>query len=115
MTFAMARHAAIDLALIFEIPPSPPNPERLNAEDLTRLKTLLRTAGLEFQDTSESDARLTELRHLYEPFIHAISQALLLPLPSWLPNHNLPDNWQTSAWDRSDHFFVPQASDSRQQ
>jgi len=105
MTFAMCRHSAIDLALVFDIPPALPIPDRLPLERLTQLKELIRAAGLEFKDSPVCDERLNELRHLYEPFVNAISTALLLPLPDWLPNHNLPDNWQTSQWDRNDHFF----------
>ncbi len=105
MTFAMSRHAAIDLALVFDSPPTPPDPIRLNDDDSAYLKTLLKNAGLEFVDTPEAAARLTELRGLYDPYINSLSHVLLLDLPSWLPNPDLPDNWQTSHWDQNDHFF----------
>ena len=105
MTFAMSRHAAIDLALVFDTPPTPPNPDRLTEEKRDFLKTLLKDAGLRFHDNQEADARLSELRGLYDPYINSLSKQLLLPLPSWLPNPDLPDNWQTSAWNRNDHFF----------
>ena len=108
MTFAMSRHAAIDLALVFETPPTPPDPDRLSPEKRDALKTLLKEAGLRFHDTPDADARLTELRGLYDPFINSLSKQLLLGLPSWMPNPDLPDNWQTSAWDRNDHFFQGQ-------
>ena len=105
MTFAMSRHAAIDLALVFDTPPTPPDPDRLTPEKRDVLKTLLKDAGLRFHDNPEADARLSELRGLYDPYINSLSKQLLLPLPSWLPNPDLPDNWQTSAWNQNDHFF----------
>ena len=103
MTFAMSRHAAIDLALVFDSPPTPPDPTRLNNDDAAYLKTLLKNAGLQFVDTPEADARLTELRGLYDPYVNSLSHILLLALPSWLPNPDLPDNWQTSAWHGSEN------------
>ena len=105
MTFAMARHAAVDLALVFGTPPRNPDEDRLPPERLTALTALLQDSGLQVIATPETDQRLSELRHLYEPFVNSLSNILLLDLPAWLPNPNLPDNWQTSAWDRSDHFF----------
>ena len=105
MTFAMARHAAVDLALVFDTPPRAPSQDRLPPERSAYLVTLLRDSGLSVTETPETDERLTELRHLYEPFVNSLSHILLLDLPTWLPNPSLPDNWQTSAWDRSDHFF----------
>src|SRR5262249_50131910 len=38
MTFAMARHAAVDLALILKITPSAPKPDRISPEELQRLR-----------------------------------------------------------------------------
>lgn len=105
MTFAMSRHAAIDLALVFESLPTPPNPDRLPPEDAETLKKLLKEAGFPFTETPENANRLTELRGLYDPYINSLSKILMLALPSWLPNPDLPDNWQTSGWNRSDHFF----------
>ncbi len=105
MTFAMARHAAVDLALVSNTPPRSSDQDRLPPDRSAHLTTLLRDSGLRVVETPETDQRLTELRHLYEPFVNSLSHILLLDLPTWLPNPNLPDNWQTSGWDRSDHFF----------
>src|SRR5205085_12582828 len=41
LTFAMARHAAVDLALIFNVPPRPPDPDRLAGDQLGRLREAL--------------------------------------------------------------------------
>jgi hypothetical protein len=105
MTFAMARHAAVDLALVFNSPPHPPDPDRLPPERLEELDRLLSEGGLGVTRTPEADAKLKKLRGLYEPYVNSLSEILVLALPAWMPNPDLPDNWQTSAWDRNDHFF----------
>jgi Ion channel len=100
LTFAMARHAAVDLALVFRTPPRPPDPDRLPPDGLARLREVLRGAGLALQEGSAADARLGELRGLYEPFVNALAEYLLFPLPPVLPEKEPVDNWQTSAWMR---------------
>jgi hypothetical protein len=100
MTFAMARHAAVDLALVFRQPPRLPGPDRLPPESLARLRETLRDAGLPLQGGAAADARLIELRGLYEPFVHALAMFLLIDLPPVNPDQEPVDNWQTSAWMR---------------
>ena len=46
MTFAMARHAAVDLAMVFRLRPRTDCPDRLPPECLARLRKALREAGL---------------------------------------------------------------------
>jgi len=100
LTFAMARHAAVDLAMAFRQRPRPPAPDRLPPERLARLRDALRDAGLALRDGAAADARLTELRGLYEPFVNALAEFLLIDLPSVNPDREPVDNWQTSAWMR---------------
>ena len=100
LTFAMARHAAVDLALVFRTPPLPPDPERLPAERLAQLRQLLREAGLEVRDGPAVDKKLAELRGMYEPFVNALARRFLFALPPVLPERATVDNWQTSAWTR---------------
>lgn len=114
MTFAMSRHAAVDLAHVFNIPPEAPKPDRLPPERWVELRASLVAAGVELHDGPAVEARLSELRYLYEPFINTLARALELAIPSWLPNPNLPDNWQTSAWDHRDHFFQTAAEVSHE-
>jgi hypothetical protein len=100
MTFAMARHAVVDLAMVFRQQPRFPGPDRLPPESLARLRETLRQAGLSLQGGAAADARLTELRGLYEPFVHALAVFLLIDLPPVNPERAPVDNWQTSAWMR---------------
>jgi hypothetical protein len=100
LTFAMARHAAVDLALTFRTPPVAPDPERLSGERLARLREQLRGAGVDLPDDPAFEARLAELRAMYEPFVNALARYLLFTLPPVVPDKPAVDNWQTSAWTR---------------
>ena len=100
MTFAMARHAAVDLAMVFHQRPRLSGPDRLPPESLARLRETLRDAGLPLQGGAAAEARLAELRGLYEPFVHALAVYLLFDLPPVNPDQEPVDNWQTSAWMR---------------
>jgi hypothetical protein len=100
LTFAIARHAAVDLALIFKQPPIDPVPDRLLPDQLSQLRESLRTAGLEMADGPVADKKLSELRAMYEPFVNALARYLLFALPPVLPAKPPVDNWQTSAWTR---------------
>ena len=102
----MARHAAVDLALVFRVPPLPPQPNRLEAEPFARLRDLLRRANIDLGETEAFEKRLAELRKLYEPFVNALARHFLLALPPILADNPKADNWQTSALDaaRSRHW-----------
>lgn len=96
LTFAMARHAAVDLLLVSERPLLPPSSDRLPTADLARLWESLRGAGLALRDESAAEKALTELRALYEPFVNALATHLGFALPLFVPAKPPVDNWQTS-------------------
>jgi hypothetical protein len=98
LTFAMARHAAVDLALVFKTPPNNPDPNRLSSDQLLRLRAEFREAGLALREGPSIDLKLAELRAMYEPFVKALSQYFIVSLPPLLPERAVVDNWQTSAW-----------------
>ena len=100
LAFAAARHAAVDLALVLRAPPHRPDPDRLPAERLGRLRAELDAAGLPVRPDEAATAKLAELRGLYEPFLAGLGERLLLRLPPFLPEGPAVDNWQTSAWMR---------------
>jgi hypothetical protein len=100
LTFAMARHAVVDLALVFRLAPPSGSSERLSAAQFQRLRELLSGAGLPLCEGTASAANLTQLRGMYEPFAAALGQHFLLALPPFLPDQPPVDNWQTSPWTR---------------
>jgi hypothetical protein len=104
LTFAIARHAAVDLAQVFRTPPSPPEQERLRVEELGKIREILVSYGIGLRDGEEHDRRLNELRKLYEPYVHALASHLHMNMPDWLPTKTV-DNWQTSAWGRASTGF----------
>jgi hypothetical protein len=100
LTFAMARHAVVDLAQIFNTAPREPVPDRLPNDDLTRLRSSLAAAGVRLAIGPEADKTLSELRGMYEPYVSPLADFLLLALPRWDPKPDAFDNWQTSRWGR---------------
>ena len=108
----MARHAAVDLGLVYQSPPVPPPSDRLSSVEFARLHDSLRQAGLELHDGTAVHAALTELRALYEPFINALAIYFQFAVPPFLPNQPVVDNWQTSPWTRRspDLSSLPTAS-----
>ncbi|HWB09053.1 MAG TPA: potassium channel family protein [Pirellulales bacterium] len=100
LTFAMARHTIVDLSLVLKVPPSAPAADRLPPDEFQRLRRLLAEAGVSFDDGSDVEKRLVELRAMYEPFAAALSQRLLFSLPPILSAKEPVDNWQTSPWTR---------------
>jgi hypothetical protein len=98
LTFAMARHAAVDLGLVFQIPPSPPTTDRLSPAAYGDLQESLRAAGLEHRDSPTTAGALTELRGLYEPFVNSLANYFQFTLPPFQPTKPTVDNWQTSPW-----------------
>ena len=100
LTFAMSRHAVVDLALVFKLSPPVSIPERLPPEEFNRLRELLLDAGLPLNQGPAFDAKLAELRAMYEPFVEALAQYFLVALPHFVTEKPPVDNWQTSPWTR---------------
>jgi len=98
LTFAMARHAIVDLSLVLHTAPRRLTSDRLPAADLAALRSLLRTEGTTLREGEEADRRLRELRGMYEPYVHALSHRLRLSVPPWIPRSDRADNWQVSEW-----------------
>ncbi len=99
LTFAIARHAVVDLSQVFGTPPHALPQDRLPAADLVRIRDILSPHGLKLHDGEAADRRLTELRAMYEPYIFALASYLMQPLPGWIPQaKGKKDNWQTTAW-----------------
>lgn len=101
LTFAMARHAAVDLAQVVNARYDPEVPDRLVNEDLQKLRSSLREYGLHLQEDGAADEKLTTLRSQYEPYIQGIARNLLITLPPWIRETTKKDNWQSGPWDRA--------------
>ncbi len=98
LTFAIARHTVVDLSQIFGTTPHMPKEDRLPAADLKTLRDGLAASGVRMRDGDNVERALTELRGMYEPYVHALAHYLRLAVPPWIPESGRPDNWQTSAW-----------------
>jgi len=97
--FAVARHAVVDLAQVFNTPPITTGGNRLSPAEFARLRDVLAASGILLNEELATEQKLAELRATYEPFVSSLAQFLLVSLPPWItPESNL-DDWQTSAWD----------------
>jgi Ion channel len=110
LTFAMTRHAVVDLAQVFGAPPRVAPADRLPPAALALLRAALVAAEFPLPGPGVVDDKLAELRGQYEPYVAALSEYLLQPLPAWHYESPRRDNWQTTAWDGNrrpmlwDHF-----------
>jgi hypothetical protein len=100
LTFAIARHAVVDLSQVFGTKPRGLVQDRLTGADLCRMRDTLKRHGMTISDAEAAERELTDLRKLYEPYIYALAVYLNQVLPPWIPDKKGKDNWQTSAWGR---------------
>ncbi len=97
LTFAMARHALVDLSQIFNLRPVPDAPDRLPPARCRELYDMLTASGIHLCYDESSRERLRQMRALYEPHAETLSRFLLMPLPQWFSDQPRKDNWQTVA------------------
>jgi len=100
-SFAIARHAAVDLAQVYGTSPMNPKSNRLSPADFRRMRNALAEVGLHLEHEEDAEKRLADIRQIYEPFVNALADHLLVNLPPWVVSVKTVDDWQTSAWD---HF-----------
>jgi hypothetical protein len=100
LTFAMARHAVVDIAQVFRTAPKSMASctSRLTESDFSRVCAILK-ADREL-NCAETEKRLRDLRAMYEPYVTALSEHLIMKLPPWILPEEAIDNWKTSAWGR---------------
>jgi hypothetical protein len=101
ITFAMARHAMVDLAQVVSARYNPRPPDRLPLEELKRLRQSLAERGVKLRDGVQFEEKLSYLRSLYEPYAVAIALNLSITLPPWIHPEKHKDNWQAGPWDRA--------------
>jgi hypothetical protein len=95
VTFAMARHAAVDLSQVLHADPDVAA-NRLPDGDVEALRRQIESAGLTLDRSPEADRRLRDLRRSYEPYVNGLARALMMPAPPWWQPQPVRDNWQVS-------------------
>ena len=100
LTFAMARHASVDLAQVVNARYDSGAPDRLPEADLNAMRDALATAGLRLRSDDSGRDKLAKLRSMYEPYVHSTARNLMLTLPQWRHAEKTRDNWQAGPWDR---------------
>lgn len=113
LTFAMARHALVDLSQIFSLAPVNGAPDRLSPQRYEELYTLLCQGGVGVCRDGHSYERLRAMRVLYEGYAEALSGYLRMPLPPWIAIDPHADNWLTVAKLRALTEEADPALDSR--
>jgi hypothetical protein len=101
LTFAMARHAAVDLSQVVNASYNPHANDRLSSADFQRLQSILAAAGLRTHTDAEALEKLDHLRSLYEPYVEGIGRNLLIEIPRWFRDGSKKDNWEAGPWDRA--------------
>ena len=98
LTFAIARHAVVDLAEVLRVPASRPTQDRLPPKEVAAVRNLLVECRASSKCGESGDKKLIELREMYEPYLNGLSLRLLMPLPSWGVGHRFVENWKRTAW-----------------
>lgn len=101
LTFAICRHALVDLAQVTAVPPRLVPLDRFEPAILMEIRKILGACGTPLCKSRSADETLEKLRAMYEPYLFGFSERLLLPLPGWNPSTGSVDNWRTSAWERA--------------
>lgn len=99
LTFAMGRHAIVDLCQVFFVAPQAPSPDRLVPDAWETIATLLAAKDMLPPDREAFHKKLNHLRLMYEPYINALAQFLVLQVPAWFPGETVTENWRSTAWE----------------
>ena len=99
LTFAMARHALVDLGHVFHLEKraikAGSGDDRLPPQEFARLCEALGDISLRRCSDPALARRLHKIRALYEPHARALSDYLRMPLPTWIPEAQMRDQWRT--------------------
>ncbi len=107
LTFAIARHALVDISQIFSLAPATDMEDRLPPERFEVLHKLLCEAGVRVCRDGDSMERLRKMRLLYEGYAVALSRHLRMPLPPWVADYPHKDNWLSVARVRAQAEAAP--------
>jgi hypothetical protein len=101
LTFAMGRHALVDIANVFRTKPVRPDEDRLPAEALVRLRSGLERVQTPLRPDRLLEEELQKFRNMYESYAHSLGLYFLIAAPDWIPSEGRRDNWQVTAWERT--------------
>ncbi len=99
LTFAMGRHAVVDITQVFHKEPSSNMPERLSREIFRGICDDLRQSKLNVYPEEECWRRLEEMRRLYEPYVVTLSRHLRMDLAPWTHPEGVKDSWVSTKWE----------------
>ncbi len=97
LTYAMARHTIVDLALVFRIDPSRHTNDRLDSTQFEAIVRRLNASGIKL--FAKAEETLAVSRQSYEPYVTGLAYLLDQELPPFEPAIFQRDNWETTAWD----------------
>ncbi|MGA9042082.1 MAG: potassium channel family protein [Terriglobales bacterium] len=100
LTFAIARHAVVDLSQVVNARYDPNFPDRLQDAQMAQLRQTLKERGVQLLEGPPFEQKLAHLRSLYEPYAQSIARNLFIALPPWIHDERKKDNWQAGPWDR---------------
>jgi hypothetical protein len=100
LTYAIARHAVVDLSQVVNARYDANFPDRLPDEQMVQLRKTLLDRGVKLGEGAQFEQKLSYLRSLYEPYSQSIARNLLITLPPWIHDEKKKDNWQAGPWDR---------------
>jgi len=103
LTFAICRHTLVDVSQVFRLGPREEVVARSAPGRIVEMRAWLAGAGVALEDDPAAMERFEDLRRLYEPYLGALSEYLLMPLPGWLPPERARYNWQTTVFSLSLH------------
>ncbi|HEY2956129.1 MAG TPA: potassium channel family protein [Candidatus Eisenbacteria bacterium] len=101
LTFAIARHALVDLSQTLRTRPAIAERLPLEPATLADLRAWLSKSGVRLSSGEGADRKLAELRALYVPYAEGLATLLHMQLPPWLPPPRTRYNWETTAWGRT--------------
>ena len=100
LTFAMSRHALVDLVQIFRVSHRAGRADRLPPDVLGALRARLEGSPMHLPVDAATTEKLAALRLMYEPYAQALADHLVLDLPPWVHAEPKRDNWRGGPWDR---------------
>jgi hypothetical protein len=84
-TFSIARRSIVEMAGFLAIPTQTPHYDRHLYKNMAQLRLHLAAAHVPLYEDIAADEKLIIWQATYEPYVYALSDHLLMALPSWNP------------------------------